>query len=116
MSREHYIADAVLRIIETSGGVEIHGFPWQKKQRQRVPRSGMVARVLCTRHNAALSPLDAEAARFIRVMSRFNADFNATHPQNDLSFFAGEDIERWMLKTPADAHGCVWQRTRRDVC
>jgi hypothetical protein len=100
MSREHYISDDVLRTIDTTGAVKVDGLPWQKDPKgQWISRASMVARVLCKRHNEALSGLDAEAGRLIRTIGRFNTDFHREKPKNDIGFFAGEDIERWMLKT-----------------
>lgn len=86
--------------METSEGVKIAGIPWLKQQLEKwiSPRS-MVAKILCKRHNEALSPLDSQAGRLIRTIGKFDREFNDPEPRPDIIFFSGEDIERWMIKT-----------------
>jgi hypothetical protein len=56
-------------------------------------------RILCKRHNEALSPLDAEAGRFMRAARDFHDGLSHGQPCDDVRLFAGEDLEKWMLKT-----------------
>jgi hypothetical protein len=54
----------------------------------------MVARVLCKRHNNALSPLDTTIGNFYDVLA-------GAHEGREVGahLFEGEDFERWALKT-----------------
>jgi hypothetical protein len=86
--------------METSEGVKITGIPWLKQQVEKwISPRRMVAKILCKRHNEALSPLDYQAGRLIRTIGKFDREFNDPEPRPDIVFFSGEDIERWMLKT-----------------
>ena len=51
--------------------------------------------MLCARHNAALSPLDAIA---VRLFQAFDEGGAAGSGQQLLYLFSGHDIERWLLK------------------
>jgi hypothetical protein len=51
---------------------------------------------LCTAHNTALSPLDAEAGRFYRALE--DCLHGRVSPRHRF-LFSGHDIERWLLKT-----------------
>jgi len=100
LSREHYVSAGILRQIGSNGKSAVHGLPWMKdKEFTRVSSQSLVAKVLCKRHNEALSPLDAEASRLKETIGRFDADFGSSSPKQDLAIAAGEDVERWMLKT-----------------
>ncbi len=100
LSREHYISHGILRQMGPSGKSAVYGLPWTKdEQFTRVSSESLVAKVLCKRHNEALSPLDAEAARLKEIIGRFDADFGTSAPMQDVAIVAGEDVERWMLKT-----------------
>lgn len=66
LSGEHYISQAVLRQIDTSGAnaVRLGGLPWLKAGETRdLPIAGVQSKILCERHNHALSPLDNAAGR-----------------------------------------------------
>jgi hypothetical protein len=85
------------------GKSAVYGLPWTKEEQfTRVPSESLVARVLCKRHNEALSPLDAEAARLKESLGCFDMDFGTPSPKQEVAIVAGEDVERWMLKTLCD--------------
>ena len=67
-----------------------------------VPPSSRGRKVLCGRHNSALSPLDDVGRRFVRALQpRFEISTQQTH-----ILFNGFDVERWMLKVLCTmAHG-----------
>jgi hypothetical protein len=52
--------------------------------------------MLCESHNNLLSPLDDTAGKFFEASLRIIENFQQAPA---ISLFAGEDIERWMLKT-----------------
>ena len=98
LSREHFVSHSILRKIEDGNqcGVKISGFPWMDDECGRIfPPQALVSRVLCDRHNSALSGLDAVAERLFSALDEKNA---AGSEQNLLYLFNGHDIERWLLK------------------
>ena len=99
MSREHYISHTVLKAIAQDGLVKLDGFSWQKQKAAWIPSATLARRILCKRHNEALSPLDAEAGRFMRAVRDFHANLSSGRTRDEVRSFAGEDLEKWMLKT-----------------
>jgi hypothetical protein len=93
---EHPWSESVLQ--ELGGAVLVSGFPWQKAERQRIGAASLTANVLCGRHNNALSPIDAESARFFRTITAFHAALAAGAGTERMVLFAGIDVERWYLK------------------
>ncbi len=100
LSREHFISEGVLEQISDAGegGLDATGFHWLNDG-EAMPLSpkSMSAKVLCQRHNEALSPLDTVASRFFRTLERVEPRRLATLDQR-LFIFNGHDLERWMLK------------------
>ena len=69
LTREHFIADDLLGSIAADGKVVVvEGAAWQDKtERQKtIGRGSLSRKMLCRRHNNALSPLDKMAAEFFR--------------------------------------------------
>ncbi len=102
LSREHYVSRALLNLLSIEGTVTIDGFAWQDDgTRTSLPPASLTGRILCSRHNPALSPLDAAAARLFQKIDQFHHEFidSARKPENRCFLFNGHDIERWMLKT-----------------
>lgn len=95
LSREHCVSQAILKSIGDGYTVTVEGFrPWiGENLPQKISVASFTAKVLCTRHNSALSPLDVVANRFFRRLSDAHS---AHHPA--VYAFNGHDIERWMLK------------------
>lgn len=90
ITREHYFSRSVLEQLGPSfrlvGGAH-------RPEGLSVTPSSLTGKVLCERHNSILSGLDSEAARLFSLLLDFRYD---RHSGNHL--FAGEDIERWILK------------------
>lgn len=100
ISREHFISHDVLRCFENDGTLGLVGAPWQPEGTEKsLPPNALASKILCGRHNHALSPLDAEAGRLFRTIGAFDRDFNDKPATDAMAMFSGEDIERWMLKT-----------------
>jgi hypothetical protein len=96
ISREHYISGAILRKMHRLGSVTFVGGPWGSEGRTLAP-SAATAKVLCARHNNALSGLDAIAGRFFdATWSMSPGRIEKARP--NLVCFNGHDLERWMLK------------------
>ncbi|MDX2091216.1 MAG: hypothetical protein SFX73_25380 [Kofleriaceae bacterium] len=88
INQEHYISKKLLKRL---GRFEAEGFAWR-------PKKGPVglnlqARILCERHNTALSPLDAMITDLYDLM-------RAWQDRKELGerVLDGEDLERWALK------------------
>jgi hypothetical protein len=90
ISREHYISKGVLGLFGNSDPT-VSGFPWLPDGNQKkVPIASLTGKVLCTRHNHALSPLDAVAVRF------FTEPW--LEPGTEVYLTCGYELERWLLK------------------
>jgi len=99
-SREHFISQSVLEITKTFG---LRGLPWQKLG-EEIPNYGIKAlasRILCTRHNSALAPLDTAAARFYRILMQIRDELARPVQYDRGRWFiaSGEAIELWTIKT-----------------
>jgi hypothetical protein len=90
LDHEHYVSKSVLKQFGKS--FTIKGLPWASTDTRVSPES-LKARVLCKRHNNALSGLDEVAGRFYPLML---AALNGRHVGDHE--FDGEDLERWALK------------------
>lgn len=101
ISREHFISEALLRQIEFNNTTKIAGLKWQQPNTfDSIPLRGLASKILCDRHNSALSPLDTTMSAFSQAVAAIDRDL---HPDADAPRFlrhqfCGEDIERWMLK------------------
>lgn len=101
ISREHYISKALLDVLGGGGPVKVSGLRWvAPAPTKEVGAKAFCSKVLCTRHNQALSPLDRAGARFfeaLHVPHRGRASGQAaawvTTP-----LVSGDDLERWFLK------------------
>jgi hypothetical protein len=102
VSREHYVSHGLLKLLTIEGKVTVDGFPWQDKGTvKRVPPATLTGKILCSRHNLALSPLDAVASRLFQRIDQFHHEFidSVQEHQNRFFLLNGHDIERWTLKT-----------------
>src|SRR5262249_35605606 len=100
LSGEHYLSKAVLMAM--GGKITIDGVPWLPTgEKREIGVNNLTARVLCKRHNSALSPLDAVAGEFFSVLRNINTDLTTKSLSRKRShyFFSGEELELWMLKT-----------------
>jgi hypothetical protein len=95
-SREHYLSRSVLKLIGDTPIVEgLPGVP----SGQRIGIGSLASKIMCDKHNSALSALDAAAARLFGAVQRFDADLrDTTNPATDSERLSGTKIERWLLK------------------
>ncbi len=100
LNREHYISKAVLEITKTFG---LRGLPWQDPNEEvfNYGMESLASRILCERHNSALSPLDAMAARTYRILMQIRDELaRPTQYDRGRWFIAsGEALELWTIKT-----------------
>jgi hypothetical protein len=71
----------------------LQGLPWVGPEGRRLKPSALQSKILCDRHNRALSKLDDLSTRVFRSF-----DDTAAVPGGRVHFFSGFDIGRWMLK------------------
>ena len=94
LSREHYISESILVLMNAKQIVAM-GFPWLGPgELRRVSPESLTAKVMCTRHNSALSGLDSTDL----LLFNYLVGESRENYQNVL-LINGEEIERWMLKT-----------------
>lgn len=97
ITKEHTIARSTMAAMGPR--ILVKGHSWLPEgQWAEVGQSSLVSKVLCGRHNAALSPLDAYGATFVDYGNRV-----WTHDElpDRAAVFAGGLIERWLLKMVA---------------
>lgn len=100
ISVEHFISKSVLTFLSLSDLVSIQGLPWQiDGESNTIPASRLGSKILCERHNHALSPLDDVGARFFRSLDGIHDSFRDPGVKlTSVHLFSGHDIERWLLK------------------
>jgi hypothetical protein len=99
ISGEHYISANVLEQLGDS--ITISGAPWHSPgQTQTLTINNLTAKILCERHNSALSPLDAEAGIFFKVLRSTFEDLERASSSRKLNLHlvSGTMLELWMLK------------------
>jgi hypothetical protein len=94
ISGEHIISESVCRVLMGDGQFSISGVPWLEAGETKIIAPPQ-ANCLCTKHNSALSPLDAAAHYFFASLrSYLEHDAGMRH-----ALICGHDLERWILKT-----------------
>ncbi|WP_258121964.1 hypothetical protein [Mesorhizobium onobrychidis] len=96
LSREHYISRGLIDGPE----LRVRGLPWQHEEVAHYP-DNLVARILCRRHNSALSPLDAHAIRFFLAIEAAidHAQRRSLSRQSRYFLASGHALELWAIKT-----------------
>jgi hypothetical protein len=100
ISREHPISQGLLKQIGKDDTTKVAGFKWQEPETFKVVGdSSLASAMLCKRHNEAMSPLDEVAIRLSAFLEKIDDELReGTGPVDGHILFAGEEIERWMLK------------------
>lgn len=99
LSREHYISRALI----DQRDVFVRGMPWQKAEVQRLSPDNLTAKILCRRHNSALSPLDTHAQRLFLGIEEASHHASRRSLSRKPQFFmtSGDAMELWAMKTLA---------------
>ncbi len=113
LSREHVVPAAILRRLTTEGTVNVTR-EVDPHLRKLTP-TALAARVLCTRHNNALSDLDQVGTRFfLRIEELVRRTLG--HPVEPApKLFNGSDLERFFLKVASALVVSGWNGHTRDV-
>lgn len=81
--------------------VAVSGVPWLPDgEEKEIGINRLTARILCCRHNSALSPLDSAAGAFFERAQEIEVDLQRRFLSRKHSFviMSGEALELWMLK------------------
>lgn len=91
-SREHYISDGIF----DGQQVTAVGLSWCRHEPKTIGLQSAVAKILCGRHNSALSPFDKEAGKLSHFLQ-----MNVLHQPLIESAISlnGRLLEKWALKT-----------------
>lgn len=104
LTLEHYLTEDLLEAISADKKVVmVDGAAWMDKnvKQKAIGMNSLAKRMLCGRHNHALSPLDTMATGFFH---HFRADqldvmrFQGNYFQRDLTLISGPYLELWLLK------------------
>jgi hypothetical protein len=68
ITREHYISRNVLDLLAPNGKFEVVNPPWAIGKTVSVSPATFFHKVLCSRHNHVLKPLDTTAGKFFRTL------------------------------------------------
>jgi hypothetical protein len=91
-SREHYVSDGIF----DGETITAIGMTWCRNKPKEIPLKKAVAKILCRKHNSALSKFDQEAAR----LSKFLIANVYSQPAPDANItLNGRWLEKWALKT-----------------
>nr|WP_314433946.1 hypothetical protein [uncultured Brevundimonas sp.] len=84
-------------------GLKVRGMPWQVEPVMETSADALTSKILCRRHNSALSPLDAHAQRAFLAFEAAQAHAGkASLSRKRLSLLiSGEALELWAMKTIA---------------
>ena len=103
LSREHYVSQGLWAGQQL---IIVSGFEWLKGEEKTLPLKELTANILCTNHNTLLSPLDSEAAKFIKTLNELERVLTARWKSRQKSFLnigrhevKGTLFERWTAKT-----------------
>src|ERR1051326_2721329 len=100
LSGEHYVSQAVLAQLSDTA-VAVKGAFWLPPDEEKITGiNSLTAKILCARHNGALSGLDTEAALFLRRLReiRIQLGRKSLSRKPILSIISGETLELWVLK------------------
>ena len=99
ISGEHYISKSVLKLFNE---MNVSGMPWQAPGvKEQYHQNNLTSKILCERHNNALSPLDAAAGHFFRELfeARHHVTKRSLSNRSKDFLVCGDAIELWSLKT-----------------
>jgi hypothetical protein len=92
VSKEHYLSESLL---EELGPILRVTSPQLGFEEKELRPASLKAKILCKRHNEALSGLDAKARDYFRCLRDAEARLTAG---GGTDYFNGYDFERWLLK------------------
>jgi hypothetical protein len=96
LSREHFVTETLLEELNRNGGLHVSGLSWEEADKKMaLSPKALASKILCERHNSALSPVDAIA---VNLFTAFHQEGTVASGHQLLHLFSGHDLERWLLK------------------
>jgi hypothetical protein len=101
VSREHIVSAGIF----PEEMIYVKGFPWCPDELKRIGVSSFTKKVLCQRHNNALSPIDEAAIGAMKVFREEKQINNVREKLKPIRwtvkrfYIDGRGLERWFLKT-----------------
>jgi hypothetical protein len=103
---EHYISESILRRIGDGKTITVGGASWLNGGKpMSIAVKSFAANVLCTTHNAQLSPLDDVALKVFNLLVGCETEEDVRRaPKHLLVRVSGWDFERWFVKAFCGMH------------
>jgi hypothetical protein len=100
ISAEHPVSESALLEVTSGSILRVFGerFRAQGPEGKVIGLASATKRVLCKRHNSALSSLDTVGAAFARAHAELMIHLDDGKQGDYHRLFNGYDVERWMLK------------------
>jgi hypothetical protein len=101
ITSEHWLSKGIIKATTIDGTTAlISGTPWLGGSQRKIGVGSLGSKVLCERHNSALSPADTTAIVTFESLSRYQNDFAEHRHLDDDGFtlVSGPLFERWLLK------------------
>ncbi|MCH1930485.1 hypothetical protein L9G16_09855 [Shewanella sp. A25] len=96
MSREHLVSNGIFE----QQKIYVSGLHWCKGEIKEISVASATAKILCSRHNNALSVLDKEGINVVRIFERlFPDNMKSCRSVPTHEIIDGYQFERWLLKT-----------------
>lgn len=113
LSREHYVSQAVLDLLGDEHRITNASWLRPGEQSKPLPTSALGSRILCDKHNRALSPLDSHARDFFGALLWGFSDRDPQQSHRRVAIDA-DLLELWLLKAccGAFASGTLLQGQR----
>jgi hypothetical protein len=110
LTDEHWLSKGVLRAASDGQALRLLGLSWAPDREVKLHPPSLAKKVLCRRHNNALSRLDSSALQIFNALRRYQQSLvNQVGPGSSEFFLAsGEELERWLLKV-------LWGATAAEV-
>jgi hypothetical protein len=96
MTLEHPVPEAIIRGM--GGKCVVFGQRWAPAEGVMVGAKAAGAKILCKRHNNALSEYDSEGSRLARTHDGYHDAFALGRRGSAFKLFSGDAIERFLMK------------------
>jgi hypothetical protein len=95
ISKEHLISNGIFE----QKDINVKGFPWCADSFKKISVASLTAKILCTRHNSELSPIDIEGINTVRIFEELLTPEKRTVKTPAINkTIDGYILERWLLK------------------
>jgi hypothetical protein len=96
ISREHLLSAGIFEQKE----IYVQGFDWCMGEEKRISVASLTSKILCSKHNNALSDVDQAGIDAVRIFeSTLPPSMRTMKSSNAPKYVDGYNFERWLLKT-----------------